>query len=66
MITQTLAPASLPPGQRIYAVGDVHGCADRLGAMHAAIAKHLADQPVDDSDQLTVAAARGSHQHALS
>jgi serine/threonine protein phosphatase 1 len=46
MITQTLAPASLPPGQRIYAVGDVHGCADRLGAMHAAIAKDLVDQPV--------------------
>jgi serine/threonine protein phosphatase 1 len=46
MITQTLAPASLPLGQRIYAVGDIHGCADRLDAMHAAIAADLAERPV--------------------
>ena len=41
------APASLPPGQRIYAVGDVHGCADRLALMHGAIAEDLAARPVE-------------------
>jgi serine/threonine protein phosphatase 1 len=45
MITTALAPACLPPGQRVYAVGDVHGCADRLAAMHAAIAADLARRP---------------------
>jgi serine/threonine protein phosphatase 1 len=51
MISATLptgrrtAPASLQAGQRIYAVGDVHGCADRLELMHAAIAADLAMRP---------------------
>jgi serine/threonine protein phosphatase 1 len=31
------APASLPPGLRVYAVGDVHGCTDKLDQLHAAI-----------------------------
>lgn len=39
------APAALPPGQRIYAVGDVHGCADRLRQLHQAIAADLAARP---------------------
>ena len=39
---ERLAPAALPPGQRIYAVGDVHGCLDQLEAMHRAIAADLA------------------------
>lgn len=46
MITLSLAPASLPPGQRVYAVGDVHGCSDRLDALHRAIADDLAARPV--------------------
>jgi serine/threonine protein phosphatase 1 len=51
MITNELAksqpaPASIVDGQRIYAVGDVHGCADRLEAMHEAIAADLAASPV--------------------
>jgi serine/threonine protein phosphatase 1 len=41
------APASLPPGQRIYAIGDVHGCADRLALMHGAIAEDQAARPVE-------------------
>ena len=41
MITLSLAPASLPDGQRVYAIGDVHGCADRLRALHHAIAADL-------------------------
>jgi len=39
------APASLPPGRRIYAVGDIHGCADRLATLHALIAADLARRP---------------------
>jgi serine/threonine protein phosphatase 1 len=43
------APASLPPGQRIYAIGDVHGCIDQLQALHQAIAEDLAMRPVDQA-----------------
>jgi serine/threonine protein phosphatase 1 len=46
MMTQTLAPARLPPHQRIYAVGDVHGCAARLDDLHGVIADDLRDRPV--------------------
>jgi serine/threonine protein phosphatase 1 len=45
MINLRLAPASLPPGQRVYAIGDVHGCDDRLGMMHRLIASDLAARP---------------------
>ena len=40
------APAALPPGRRVYAIGDIHGCADRLWALHQAIAADLAARPV--------------------
>ncbi|MEO6716449.1 MAG: metallophosphoesterase family protein [Novosphingobium sp.] len=30
-------PASVPPGQRVYAVGDIHGCRDLFDALIAAI-----------------------------
>jgi serine/threonine protein phosphatase 1 len=46
MITMSLAPATLPVGQRIYAIGDVHGCADRLETVHALIRQDLAERPV--------------------
>src|SRR5487761_2692202 len=46
MITLTPAPAVLPPGRRVYAVGDIHGCDDRLAALHAAIAEDMARRPV--------------------
>jgi serine/threonine protein phosphatase 1 len=42
------APAFLPAGKRIYAVGDVHGCATRLATMHRLIARDLAERPVQD------------------
>ena len=29
--------AAVPPGTRVYAIGDSHGCAQLLGALHAAI-----------------------------
>jgi serine/threonine protein phosphatase 1 len=46
MIEFIAAPASLPPNQRIYAVGDVHGCLDQLKAVHALIADDLSERPV--------------------
>jgi serine/threonine protein phosphatase 1 len=49
MIDFVPAPASLPPGQRVYAIGDVHGCLDRLIAVHEQIAEDLATRPVDES-----------------
>jgi serine/threonine protein phosphatase 1 len=49
MIEFTRAPASLPPGRRIYAVGDIHGCARQLIALHDAIAADLADRPIESA-----------------
>jgi serine/threonine protein phosphatase 1 len=49
MISLSLAPASLPAGQRIYAVGDVHGCADRLAMMHKLIVADLVQRPARDA-----------------
>ena len=46
MIDFIPAPACLPPSQRVYAIGDVHGCLDRLAAMHGLIADDLAERPV--------------------
>lgn len=45
MIELGPAPAMLPAGERVYAVGDVHGCLDRLRAMHLAIAADIAARP---------------------
>ena len=49
MIDFTTAPGSLPPGQRVYAIGDVHGCLDRLNALHELIAEDLAARPVEQA-----------------
>jgi serine/threonine protein phosphatase 1 len=40
------APGQMPPDARVYAIGDIHGCAERLWALHAAIAADLAARPV--------------------
>jgi serine/threonine protein phosphatase 1 len=45
MIELIPAPATLPPGQRVYAIGDVHGCLDRLVALHEMIAEDIASRP---------------------
>jgi serine/threonine protein phosphatase 1 len=47
-MNERLAPAVLPQGQRIYAVGDVHGCLDQLDAMHRAIGADLRARPHPD------------------
>jgi serine/threonine protein phosphatase 1 len=49
MIDFVSAPATLPPGQRVYAIGDIHGCLDRLAVVHEQIAEDLATRPVDES-----------------
>jgi len=40
------APGHLPPGERIYAVGDIHGRIDRLSEVHDQIAADLIARPV--------------------
>ncbi len=52
MITLSLAPSALPPYQRIYAVGDVHGCDDRLAVLHQLIAADLAARPIAEATVL--------------
>jgi serine/threonine protein phosphatase 1 len=46
------APASLPPNQRIYALGDIHGCAARLAQLHGLIAEDLLRRPVAEATLL--------------
>jgi serine/threonine protein phosphatase 1 len=40
------APARLDDGVRVYAIGDVHGMAARLSALHGQVAADLAARPV--------------------
>jgi serine/threonine protein phosphatase 1 len=49
MIGESLAPGWLPAGLRVYAVGDPHGCLDRLRALHGAIAAHRAASPAAET-----------------
>lgn len=48
MVTPALAPGRVPDGTRVYAIGDVHGCAIRLNVMHRQIRDDLARAPVPD------------------
>ena len=48
MIALDKAPASLPPGRRVYAIGDIHGCDIQLGNLHEAIAEDVARRPIDE------------------
>lgn len=43
-----LGDARLPQGMRVYAIGDIHGCVDRLLALQAAIAADLESRPATD------------------
>ncbi len=43
------APGWLPAGRRVYAVGDVHGHAEPLAALHTAIRDDLRQRPVADA-----------------
>jgi len=46
MIELSPAPAALPHGRRVYAIGDIHGCDAQLAALHAIIAEDLARRPI--------------------
>lgn len=46
MIEFFQAPAALPAGERIYAIGDIHGCARQLANLHAMIADDVTARPV--------------------
>ena len=41
------APGWLSPGRRVYAIGDVHGCADRLLGLHQQIERDAAASPAE-------------------
>lgn len=43
------APATLDPGRRLYAIGDAHGCAERLHALHGAVRDDLRARPVAEA-----------------
>lgn len=47
MIEFLAAPATLPAGLRIYAIGDIHGCMERLAALHEQIAEDAAARPIE-------------------
>lgn len=45
MMNEALAPGQMPPGLRVYAIGDIHGCADQLRALHREIMADAARRP---------------------
>src|SRR4051794_25549305 len=54
MIEFLPAPANLPQDQRIYAIGDIHGCDRQLAGLHAMIADDLASRPVGHATLLHI------------
>jgi serine/threonine protein phosphatase 1 len=49
MIALSRAPAAAPPGRRVYAIGDIHGCDAQLANLHEIIAEDLIRRPVDSA-----------------
>lgn len=49
-----LGEASAPPGLRLYAIGDIHGCLEQLEALFASIDSDLAANPVQDHEIITL------------
>src|SRR3954447_23237116 len=47
-ITLSRAPAVLPSGRRVYAIGDIHGCDAQVATLHEVIAEDLARRPVEE------------------
>jgi serine/threonine protein phosphatase 1 len=41
-----LAPGQMPRGRRAYAIGDIHGCLEKLVALHRLITTDLAARPI--------------------
>ncbi|MEO8715045.1 MAG: metallophosphoesterase family protein [Acetobacteraceae bacterium] len=46
MLDLAPAPAVLPAGRRVYAIGDIHGCLSQLTALYAMITADLAARPI--------------------
>ena len=44
-----IAPARLPAGRRVYAIGDIHGCDSELGMLHGQIEADIRRRPVRDA-----------------
>jgi len=44
----TFETARVPPGFRIYAIGDIHGCVAQLDLLHEKIEEDLAQSPPDE------------------
>lgn len=49
MLDLVPAPAAVPPGRRLYAIGDIHGCDAQLANLHAMIMADLAQRPVESA-----------------
>jgi serine/threonine protein phosphatase 1 len=47
MIELSRAPAIVPPGRRVSAISDIHGCDAQLANLYEIIAEDLARRPVD-------------------
>jgi serine/threonine protein phosphatase 1 len=46
MLDLAPAPAALPQGRRVYAIGDIHGCPAKLAELHELIDADLAARPI--------------------
>ena len=49
MIEFSASSASLPQDTRVYAIGDIHGCLEKLASLHRSIAEDLRAHPVADA-----------------
>ncbi len=47
MLELAPAPAALPAGRRVYAIGDIHGCVDQLVTLHGLIEADITARPVE-------------------
>ena len=63
----TLADATLPDGLRLYAIGDVHGCLDKLEAVDCAIGADLSARPPQDFRTILIGdyVDRGPDSHGV-
>jgi len=60
------APGWMPKGRRVYVIGDIHGCKEKLVALRQAIAQDLTERPVPAAVLAKPGAAAGSSWAAAS
>ena len=56
--TSKIHHSRLPPGSRVYAIGDVHGCADLLQEMFGKIEWHRNAYPIANAIEVKVPVVR--------